>query len=250
MMMKYAYFLLLFSLAFGRENPFMPSDAAIGDLNSTNIITQKEVFEQISFTLPSDAREIESIVLNYKGIDGSIKSKEVAVGAAFDWHDTLVLSKKPAPKTTTQEILDVSVTNKEPGNATEANISIPKPSMEALSESNSSAIRAISAPSLSPALGTLEFDTRIKIAVYHNKIVLNTSDMLLKSYDDGSKIVLDFSKSGTDFLTKNANFTGGVLKKATIGTHGKFYRVVLWLDKHYKYSIRQNKENYTIWLGK
>lgn len=249
-MMKYLYFLLLVSLAFSRENPFLPSDVAMGDLNSTNIITKQQAFEQISITLPSDAREIESIVLNYKSIDGSIKSKEVAIGAGFDWRDSLLLSKKAAPKTTAQEILDVSVTNKEPGNTTEANISIPKPSMEALNENNSSNIRAISAPALSPALGTLEFDTRVKIAVYHNKIVLNTSDMLLKSYDDGARIVLDFSKSGTDFLTKNANFTGGVLKKATIGSHGKFYRVVLQLDKRYKYSIRQNKENYTIWLGK
>lgn len=245
--MKYGYLTLLFACALvARENPFLPSDIGSSDINTTNIITSVAEFEQVSTTLPSDARELDALVLRYKSIDGSIKEKEISIKEAIDWHDTFVLSKKVAPKTAANEILDVSVTSSEPGGkSTQA----PAPDMSAL-EMNSSVVSTISAGVALPPLGSVELEKRLKIDVYSNKISLNTADMLLKSYDDGTRIVLDFAKSGADFLTKSENVSAGVIKKVTLGSHGKFYRVVLQLDKKYKYSIRQNSAGYTIWLGK
>lgn len=242
--MKYAYLLvfLAFSLLEARENPFTPSIVGKNDINSTNVITKPKDFTSLNINLPSDARELSHISVHYKSVDGSIKTKNFPIDSTVDWHDTLVLARQQAPQTTQKEMLDVSVTTGEPGGATKPAKNI------ALSEAPQ--VSAISAPSLENALDSAEFSGLFSLNVYSGKITINTSDMLLKSYDDGTRIVLDFKKSSKDFLTKTKELKNSLLKKIIIGSHGKFYRVVLQLDKKYKYSIRQNSASYTIWLGK
>ena len=241
--MKYTLFLaFLATILMARENPFVPSGVAKSDINSTNIITKPKDFTSLNINLPSDARELSHISVHYKSVDGSIKTKNYEIDSSIDWHDTLVLAKQQAPQTTQKEMLDVSVTTGEPGGTT-------KPA-KSITLSDAPQVSAISAPSLESALETFDFANLFQISIFSSKIVINTNDMLLKSYDDGSRIVLDFKKSGGDFLTKSVDFKNVVLKKMIIGSHQKFYRVVLQLDKKYKYSIRQNSDNYTIWLGK
>lgn len=240
--MKYLVLFVFAVLCAARENPFVPTSTAQSDINSTNIINKPKNFSALSINLPSDARELSHISVHYKSVDGSIKTKNYEIDSSIDWHDTLVLARQQAPQTTQKEMLDVSVTTGEPGGTTKPTKSI------ALSDAPQ--VSAISAPSLENPLEKTQFLDLFELLVYSTKITINTKDMLLKSYDDGTRIVLDFKKSKGDFLTKSVDFKNVVLKKMVVGSHQKFYRVVLQLDKKYKYSIRQNSDNYTIWLGK
>ena len=240
--MKYLVLCVFVALCAARENPFVPTNTAQSDINSTNVINKPKDFTTLSINLPSDARELSHISVYYKSVDGSIKTKTFEIDSSIDWHDTLVLSKQIAPQTKKEEMLDVSVTTNEPGGTT-------KPA-KSIVLSDAPQVSAISAPSLENPLEKTQFLDLFELLVYSTKITINTKDMLLKSYDDGSRIVLDFKKSKGDFLTKSMEFKNSVLKKMVIGSHQKFYRVVLQLDKQYKYSIRQNSDNYTIWLGK
>lgn len=235
--MKYSYLLacLLPLLAFGRDNPFISTTVA--DSNTTNIITKLADFSQTSVNLPSDARELEAVVVVYKSVDGSLKQKRVEIGASFDWRDTIYISRQATPKN--GEVLDVSVTAQ--GNATEP--------MNITNLTEGPPLEALAAPSLEAPLASADIVAG-KINAYANKIVISTPDLLLKSYDKGTHIVLDFEKK-SKFLTHSRDFgKASPLRRATVGSHGKFYRVVLELDKKYKYSIRQNSASYTIWLGK
>lgn len=237
--MKYPYLLmcLLPLLAGARENPFLATAIAETESNVTNIITKPSDFTQTSTNLPSDARELDAVIIVYKSVDGSLKQKRIEISASFDWRDTLYISRQATPKN--GEVLDVSVTAQ--GNSTEpkaiANLTEGPP------------LEAIATPVLEAPLASADIVAG-KINAYANKIVLNTPDLLLKSYDKGTHIVLDFEKKG-NFLTHSREFGSKTpLRRATVGAHGKFYRVVLELDKRYKYSIRQNSSSYTIWLGK
>lgn len=235
--MKYSYLLacLLSLLAFGRDNPFISTTVA--DSNTTNIITKLADFSQTSVNLPSDARELEAVVVVYKSVDGSLKQKRVEIGASFDWRDTIYISRQATPKN--GEVLDVSVTAH--GNATEP--------MNITNLTEGPPLEALATPSLEAPLASADIVAG-KINAYANKIVIATPDLLLKSYDKGTHIVLDFEKK-SKFLTHSRDFgKASPLRRATVGSHGKFYRVVLELDKKYKYSIRQNSSSYTIWLGK
>lgn len=233
--MKYLYLLacLLPFLAFGRDNPFIST--AMADSNTTNIITKLDDFSQISINLPSDARELEAVVVVYKSVDGSLKEKRAQIGASFDWRDTIYISRQAMPKN--GEVVDVSVTANSAEAKTITNLTEAPP------------LQALVTPSQETPLASADIVAG-RINAYANKIVINTPDLLLKSYDKGSRIVMDFEKK-SKFLTHSREFGEKTpLRRATVGSHGKFYRVVLELDNKYKYSIRQNSSSYTIWLGK
>lgn len=220
-----------------RENPFVSTAVADADSNATNIFTKPADFGQTSTNLPSDAREIEEVIIVYKSIDGSLKEKRIQIGASFDWRDTIYISRQTTPKN--GEVLDVSVTAGGNSTAPSSIINLTEgPPLEALAT-----------PVLETPIASADIVAG-KINAYANKIVIATPDLLLKSYDQGSRIVLDFEKK-SKFLTHSREFgKASPLRRATVGSHGKFYRVVLELDKKYKYSIRQNSSSYTIWLGK
>lgn len=235
--MKYLYLLacLLPLLAFGRDNPFISTGMA--DSNTTNIITKLADFSQTSINLPSDARELEAVIVVYKSVDGSLKEKRAQIGASFDWRDTIYISRQVMPKN--GEVVDVSVTAQ--GGSTEAK------TITNLTEAPP--LQALAAPSQETPLASADIVAG-RINAYANKIVINTPDLLLKSYDKGLRIVMDFEKKNK-FLTHSREFGDKTpLRRAIVGSHDKFYRVVLELDKKYKYSIRQNSLGYTIWLGK
>ena len=55
-------------------------------------------------------------------------------------------------------------------------------------------------------------------------------------------------KRSSEFSTQNIKVQKGPLKKATIGAHKGYYRVVLSLDGNYHYAIRQSGNGYTLTL--
>ena len=86
--------MLLFSLTlFARENPFFPINSAL-DIPLTSAQVQKyPMLKRATLTLPSSAREIDSIVVKYKNMDGSISQKSITLNNSIDWHLPIFISQ-------------------------------------------------------------------------------------------------------------------------------------------------------------
>ena len=267
-----------------RENPFLPTDINVNDINTSNIGSSVPPFSSTSLHLPSSARELVKVVLIYKSIDGSEHSQVQDAEFSIDWRDEFVLSRRVAPKISTN--LDAPATRQESniakaqsGENMQEPKELPAPVISEISADTmisvnnadnkpakqSKANEAQSKDELASkytgelitaitpstkALGSSSFQNRLFIESFDNKIVLHTADTKLKHEIKGSKVIIDFAKKGRDYLTKSVKFKSGPLKRAVIGSHGKFYRVVLYLKNGYKYSLREGTNNYTLWLNK
>ncbi|VAY88408.1 Putative periplasmic protein [hydrothermal vent metagenome] len=89
--MKYFFWILLLPLLiFGRDNPFEEDLRENGSNRQfSNIYLQEEqVF------LPSQARELESIIFQYKTLDGSLEIKKVGISNAVDWHLPIIIKQE------------------------------------------------------------------------------------------------------------------------------------------------------------
>jgi len=86
--------MLLFSVTlFARENPFFPVDSALDIPLTTTQVKKAPMLQQSAFTLPSSAREIESVIVQYKNMDGSIAEKNVTLQKSIDWHHPIFLTQ-------------------------------------------------------------------------------------------------------------------------------------------------------------
>ena len=86
--------LLLFSLTlFARENPFFPINSALDIPLTTEQMQKPPMLKRATLTLPSSAREIESVVVRYKNMDGSISEKSVTLQNSVDWHLPIFISQ-------------------------------------------------------------------------------------------------------------------------------------------------------------
>jgi len=82
-------FLLLTTLLFARENPFIPVVT-----NENNNLIKKEIFNSKIVKLPNDARIIKSVIFKYQALNGSIKKIEYPINKAIDWHNPIIISSK------------------------------------------------------------------------------------------------------------------------------------------------------------
>jgi len=79
-------------------------------------------------------------------------------------------------------------------------------------------------------------------------IFIKTKDRLLRKFFliRPFRLVLDFQRY-SNFYTKTAEFDSFV-KKVIVGSHGNFYRVVIYFDANYKYKITDEPEGVKIEL--
>jgi hypothetical protein len=82
----------------------------------------------------------------------------------------------------------------------------------------------------------------------NKKILINTRDKLLRAFFlvKPFRLVLDF-KRPSDFYTIKKNFSS-FIKKVVVGSHGDFYRVVIYLDANYAYKIKRTPQGVEIEL--
>lgn len=76
-----------------RENPFFPSEGEVDIPITTNQSQTISPLKRTSITLPSTARTIESVIIRYKNLDGSIDERRQELGNSIDWHIPLFISQ-------------------------------------------------------------------------------------------------------------------------------------------------------------
>jgi len=85
------------------------------------------------------------------------------------------------------------------------------------------------------------------IYIKDKKILIKTKDKLIRSFFlvKPFRIILDFKRK-SDFPTIKKHISNIFLKKVVVGSHGSFYRVVLYFDTNYKYKLTKTDEGVKI----
>ena len=205
------FFLLFFIplMLFSRENPFFPVDNS-EDIPFTSNQTQHiPPLKRASMKLPSTARTVESIVVNYKNLDGSIATKKIELHNSIDWHLPLFISQNYGASPELPAV--VKKVNKK--------------------------------TEVYKKIASLPF---IKFYVAGKKLKIITNDKLLRHFllVKPHRIVCDFKRE-TDIRSYVKNIKKPFLfKKIRVGTHKGYYRVVIELDGYYQYNVTTLHKGY------
>lgn len=257
---KIVFITLLANLALNaRQNPFIPTQINSQDINTSNVKNTIAPLKSITLKLPSDARELVKVLLVYKGVDGAQRFYNVNAPYSINWHDDLVLSVKAndANKTKNQanNAQNFSQANSAQKNIKEQNTSKQnKPSsIRELMGNNASKYTGEQITTITPKKSVnISFQKRLFIENFSDKIIFKTADSLLRydiKYENNkTKIIVDFAKKARDYATQTINFENSPLNSVIIGSHGKFYRVVLQLNSKYKTAINKGKNSYILRL--
>lgn len=214
-MIKIIVLLSIFiSSILARENPFFSMGDEAMPITS-NASTKLEPLQRATITLPSTARAIERVTIQYKNLDGSQESKSINLDNSVDWHLPIFISQSYAKVTPRKN---------------------PSTSSKTLKRSNSyKKILALKS-----------------ISFYENKRALKifTHDELIRNFMlvNPHRIVMDFTSNDTiETLTKKIK-NKSIYKKIRIGNHEGYYRIVIELDGPYTYKINPIKNGYIIKL--
>ena len=208
--------LLLLTSLTARENPFFPSSGEKDIPLTSNIDNKLTPLKRATVTLPSTARVIEGVTVSYKSLDGSRHTQSIELDNTIDWHLPIFVSQSylnEEQKTITpkKKIIKTKVTPKK--------------------ESSYKKIAGIK------LISFYSKDKKLKV-VTQDKIIRNF--LLVKPH----RIVCDFKrdtniKSYVKNITKNSLFT-----KIRVGNHDGYYRVVIELDGHYRYTTKDTDNGY------
>ena len=191
-----------------RENPFFPSKDSQDFSITTNKIEQHEQLKRATMTLPSSARVIREISVEYVNLDGSIERKSITLDNSIDWHLPLFISQSYTDNMENAQILPVE---KEQQFASVADY------------------KFISFSTLDKSLKIITKDKKIR------------SFMLVDPY----RIVMDF-KAEYDFRSFHKALKNSIFKSIRIGNHRGYYRVVIELDGQYKYDLKKESDSYIV----
>jgi len=74
--LTFLLFVLVYSLV-ARENPFFPLSSELDIPLTTNQTQHIPALKRAALSLPSTARQIESVTVKYKNLDGSTDTKSI-----------------------------------------------------------------------------------------------------------------------------------------------------------------------------
>jgi len=101
-------FLLFITFSFARENPFVPIVSPEGGFSAKEATNVDSTFSKETIQLPSSARKLIKVTVEFQNIDGSIDKMEKSVDKEIDWHYPVLITQTTnknieiAPKTTKQ----------------------------------------------------------------------------------------------------------------------------------------------------
>ena len=205
-----------------RDNPFFPMSGELELPFTSNKDMTKEPLKRATIAIPSQARVIKKVTVEFKNLDGSIESKSIDLDNAIDWHLPLFISQKytqSSPiKLTPKRIIKKVPIQKVP----------------------------IKKPSKYKKIGF------IKYVIFYadaKTLKIKTKDEIVRNFllTNPHRIVLDFNRD-TTLQHKTIINEGNVFYKIRIGNHDKYYRAVIELDGYYRYNMKQTSTGYIIKL--
>lgn len=207
--------LLLFTLN-ARENPFFPSVGEKDILVTSNESRTKTRLKRAAITLPTQARIVQKVTIEFKNLDGSLQSKSIELDNSVDWHLPIFISQSYSQTSKVQNF-----------NSTSKSIIEQKKSKY----KNLASLKQLSLFSSGKSLKLITTDKMLR-----NFLLVNPH-----------RIVLDFKKS-MDIKYYSKKNKKSIFKKIRIGDHKGYYRVVIELDGYYRYELKKLSKGYIIEL--
>ena len=197
---------LLISLQ-ARENPFFPSQGEEDLLVTSNKNTTLPRLKRATLSLPSDARVIESVTINYKNLDGSRVSKKIELQNSIDWHLPLFLSQNYTllEKPKNRKSLKVTKNYKK--------------------------------------IAKIKYATFLTA---NNILKIVTDDKMIRNFTlvQPHRVVLDFKRDSHLKSYSKSNKT--IFKNIKVGNHSGYYRVVIELDGYYKVNVTKTYDGFSV----
>ena len=203
---------LLFTLLFlqifleARDNPFFPSKGELDIPVTSNQVEILPKLKNATISLPSTARNIESITIKYKNLDGSVSEKKQEIDNSIDWHLPIFVSQS------------YNLIEKKAKQKVKKKIAYKK-------------------------IASLKY---INVYDANRDIKVLTKDKMIRDFmlTGPHRIVCDFkrdidSRSFEKIVKKNS-----IVKRVKLGNHDGYYRVVIELDGHYKYKSKKADGGY------
>ncbi len=210
-------FLIIFFLFINieaRENPFFPSEGEKDIPYTSNDDKRLPKLKRATITLPTRARVIKKVTIEYKNLDGSIENKSIELSNSIDWHLPIFISQSYTQQATEKE-----------------------PLKKAVQKKKTASYKKIA---------------QIKYCKFYsskNSLKIITQDKLLRNFllVQPHRIVMDF-KRDSSMKTYLKKIPDSIFTKIRIGNHKGYYRVVVELDGYYRYKLKILSDGYKIIL--
>jgi len=195
-----------------RENPFFPSKGEKDIPYTSTTVKQAVPLKRSSITLPSSARIIKKVTIEYENLDATIEKRSIDLDNSVDWHLPIFISQNYSQTETKNESKEAAKT---PG----------KKKVIKYKE-----IASIKYAKFLSSQKTLKIVT-------NDKIIRNF--LLVKPH----RIVLDFKKDASlkSYTKENKK---GIFCKVRVGNHSGYYRAVIELDGLYRYKMQKVSDGY------
>ncbi|MEA1955259.1 MAG: AMIN domain-containing protein [Campylobacterota bacterium] len=229
-------FLVFFTLQ-ARENPFFHETNLEQLPYTSNEDMNLPPLRRAAISLPSTARTIEKVTVTYKTLNGAIEEKSIELGNSVDWHLPIFISQNyVVSETKTRKKTVYKPIKKEKKVIKEVK------KREVVKEIKNQIITN----EIYKVIGKRKY---ITFSSLNNKLKLTTDNELLRDFllVKPHRLVLDFKKDSTagTYIKKNPNNPFKVIK---IGSHEKYFRVVIELDGYYRYKLEKTLNGYIIEL--
>lgn len=206
--------LLLISLD-ARENPFFPSSGEKDLTYTSNETLNLPKLKRASMTLPSHARVIKKVTVEYENLDASVENKSIELNHTIDWHLPIFISQNYTEQSRQKEVAKKN-----------------EPVKKTVKKYKNIA--------------------KIKHAAFFvsgKSLKIITGDTLMRNFLLGQphRIVLDFKKESS-LKTYVKDIENSVFTKIRIGNHDGYYRAVIELDGYYRYKLKKLSDGCVITL--
>lgn len=204
------FFLLLTLQA--RENPFFPSKGEKDIPYTSNQVKAAQPLKRSSITLPSSARIIKKVTVEYENLDASVETRTIELDNAIDWHLPIFISQNYSQMQTQTQSQKLTKDSKK---------------KKTLKYKKIASVKHASFFSSKKSL---------KI-VTNDKIIRNF--LLTRPH----RIVIDF-KRDTNLKSYTKENPKNVFCKVRVGNHSGYYRAVIELDGFYQYKMQKVSDGY------
>lgn len=199
----------LFITLEARENPFFPAKGEKDIPYTSNQVKLAEPLKRSSITLPSSARIIKKVTIEYENLDATIEKKSIDLDNSIDWHLPIFISQNYTQSETK--------TQRE----------------KKLKKNETIKYKEIASVKHAKFLSSQK---TLKV-VTEDKIIRNF--LLVKPH----RIVLDF-KRDTNIKSYAKENKGGIFCNVRVGNHAGYYRAVVELDGFYRYTMQKVPNGY------
>ena len=205
-MLKIFFMMLFFILSLNaRENPFFPVNNDQDIPYTSNKDNSSDPLKRATISLPTQARVIQKVTIEYKNLDGSLESRSIDLDNSIDWHLPIFISQN-------------------------------------YDESSNKTVKSKEKKEKYKKLASIKFAS---FYTSDKNLKVLTKDKLLRNFllVQPHRIVLDFKRDAS-IKTLIKNHENSVFTKLKVGNHSGYYRAVIELDGHYRYKIKKTSNGY------